>query len=155
MDHSFGCGGVVVLAGAGTTAAYQLSVPPFQTLGPGTERTTTGIPVNYVNYRHRSVHCLAFIEFAGVSKTQRQQINAFAADTDWSGYGERIIQTVPAADRTTLTADSGALDALGPDLTRRVTAAVPGLRATTTPSVARVTGLSVSCTGRGGQDGAP
>lgn len=117
-------GGVVALTGAGTTAAYQLSVPPFQGLDAGTERTTTGIPVDYVNYRHRSVHCLAFIEFADVSAAQRQQINALAAGTHWGGYGQRIINTVPASKRTTLEQDVRALDALGPDLTRRAVAAL-------------------------------
>lgn len=148
-------GGVVALTGAGTAAAYQLGVPPFQTADAGTQRTTTGIAVDYVNYRQRSVHCLAFIEFADVSAAQRRQINAFAADTNWSGYGQRIINAFPPAERTTLEQDERALDAIWPDLTRRTLLAVPGLRDTTSSGVPRVTGSALSCTDKGGQDGAP
>lgn len=147
-------GGVLALTAAGSITAYQLGVPPFQSVDAGTQRTSAGIPVDYLNYRHRSVHCLAFVEFADVSAAQRRQINAFAADTDWSGYGQRLVDTVPAADRTTLAQDVHALKALGPDLTRRTMVAVPGLKDTTTPGVPRVTGTSWSCTGKGGQDGA-
>lgn len=148
-------GGVLALTAAGSITAYQLGVPPFQSVDAGTQRTTTGIPVDYLNYRHRSVHCLAFVEFADVSATQRRQINAFAADTNWSGYGQRLVDTVPATDRTTLAQDVHALEALGPDLTRRTIVAVPGLKDTTAPGVPRVTGTSWSCAGKGGQDGAP
>ncbi|WP_020576830.1 hypothetical protein [Actinopolymorpha alba] len=146
----------VALVGAGTTAAHQLNIAPFQTLEPGLERTTTAIPVDYVNYRDRMVHCQAFIEFSGVTSTQRGQINVLVADTDWTGYGQRLIDSVPASDRTNVDDEAAALgDALTADLTSRTLEAVPGLTAANQPGVPRVTGGSWSCRGPGGQDGAP
>ncbi len=146
--------GVFALTAAGTTSAYLLGVPPFQTLESGVERTTTGIPVDYTNYRGRPVHCLAFIEFADVTPLQRRQINDLTTSTDWTGYGQRIINTSPVTTRTTLGDDNHALESLGPDLTRRTLANVPGLTGRPAPHEPRVTGHSLSCTGPGGQDGA-
>lgn len=148
-------GGVIALAGAGTTSAYLMQIPPFQGLEPGLERTTAGIPVDYINYRQRPVHCLAFIEFADVTPTQRTQINAFASRTDWTGYGQSIVDSSPTATRSSLDDDLRALQSLGPDLSRRTVAAVAGLSARPVPKEPRITGYSMSCTGPGGQDGAP
>lgn len=148
-------GGAVVLSGAGTTAAYRLHIPPFQGLEPAIERTTVGIPVDYLNYRDRRIHCEAFIEFIGVTPAQRRQINALATDTDWTGYGQRLVQTIPAHDRATLDGEAqGLSQALLSDLTARTLRTVPGLTGASADAP-HVTGGSMSCTGPGGQDGAP
>lgn len=152
----FAVGGAVVLSGAGTTAAYQLHVPPFQTLEPGLERTTVGIPVDYVNYRDRRIHCEAFIEFSSVTPAQRHQINALATDTDWTGYGQRLVEGIPIGDRATLDGEGWALSqALDSDLTARTLRTVPGLAADASPKAPHLTGSSMSCTGPGGRTGAP
>lgn len=149
-------GGVVVLAGAGTTAAYQLSVPPFQTLEQGVERTASGIPVDYINYRDRPVHCEAFIEFTEVTDQQRQQINTLATETDWTGYGQRLVDSIPATERDNIDDESTALSrALDADLVERTLRTVPALDAPDpTADGPRLTGSSLSCTQPGGQDGA-
>lgn len=150
-------GGVVVLAGAGTTAAYQLSVPPFQTLEQGVERTASGIPVDYINYRDRPVHCEAFIEFTEVTDQQREQINTLATGTDWTGYGQHLLDSIPATERDNIDDESTALSrALNADLTERTLRAVPALDAPDPAAEGpRLTGSSMSCTQPGGQDGAP
>lgn len=150
-------GGVVVLAGAGTTAAYQLGVPPFQTLEQGIERTARGIPVDYINHRDRAVHCEAFIEFTEVTNQQRQQINTLATGTDWTGYGQRLVDSIPATERDNLDDESQALSRLvDADLTERTLRTVPALGAPNpTAEGPRLTGSSMSCTQLGGQDGAP
>jgi hypothetical protein len=150
-------GGAVVLAGAGTTAAYQLSVPPFQTIEQGVERTSVGIPVDYVNYRDRQVRCEAFIEFTEVTDRQRQQINTLVSGTDWTGYGQRLVESIPAAQRVTVDQEAQALSRdIDADLTARTLRAVSGVAAPDPAAKGpRLTGSSMSCTEPGGQDGAP
>lgn len=141
--------GALALAGAGTVAAYQLSVPPFQTVPQGLERTTDGVPVKYRTDAGTRVSCQAFVEFRDVTDLQRKQVNAMITDTSWSGYGQRMYNQLPTKLRG---ADHGAMgEAVLNDLEQRALEAAPGttLRANHGPTI---TGGAMSCSY---PDGAP
>lgn len=88
---------------------------------------------------------------------QRKQINTLATGTDWTGYGQRLVDSIPAAERDDLDDESTALArALDADLTERTLRTVPALDALDPAAEGpRLTGSSLSCTQPGGQDGAP
>src|SRR4051794_26223715 len=41
--------GVLLVTGAGTLTAYQLGIPPFQTVDSGSERIATPVTIEYTN----------------------------------------------------------------------------------------------------------
>lgn len=89
--------GVALLCGAGTTAAFQLSIPPFQTVPDGLTRVRPPIVAEFdtgvgLDGRRR---CLVFPEFYGLSPRQAAGAAAWAGRQDWSGYGDRIVASGP------------------------------------------------------------
>lgn len=119
---------VVVLSGAGTTAAYQLSIPPFSTLEDGVERAQTGVPVTYTNSLGRQVDCLAFIEYRNLTDEQRAAIEAASKGDRWDGrYGQRVLDGLHIPDADVYKQNTAVSDAVGKDLWAAAKAAVPDM----------------------------
>ncbi|MGD9962168.1 MAG: hypothetical protein AB7I40_23210 [Nocardioides sp.] len=91
--------GILALTGAGTLAAYQLSVPPFVSTEPGVERVTDPIPVNYTTDAGTVLECGVWLEFRNVSDAQRANLNAMATDPRWEGFGQRVYDALPEKNR--------------------------------------------------------
>ncbi|MGZ6772170.1 MAG: hypothetical protein ACXVGA_06530 [Mycobacteriaceae bacterium] len=80
--------GLVALTGAGTYAAYQLSVPPFVATDPGVERVAKPVPIEFVTDSGMRVSCGWWAEFKNVTPLQRDQLNAMGTNREWRGYGQ-------------------------------------------------------------------
>lgn len=117
--------GALSLTGAGTLTAYQLSIPPFQTLEPGLERAMTGIPVNYRSSAGQDVECLAFIEFRNLNAVQREQIEQVASDDRWDGYGQRVLDALVMSDASPEDQQLAIGEVVGEDLYLAAKSAVP------------------------------
>lgn len=128
---------VFALCAAGTVAAYQLSIPPFQTTEPGVQRTTGSVPVDYRLVSGRSAFCDAFVETRGASRIQRERIESMIGSTDWSGYGQRTYDALPQSAQSVSTAPGPVGDVVLGELEDRARAAAPGVE---------VTGGAISCT---------
>lgn len=99
--------GAVVLTGGGTLTAFQLNLPPFQTLEPGIQRVQQPIAVDYVIVTGKSVQCEAFLEFKNLDERQMDDARAYVASRDWSGFGQ---QTYNTAKRTAGSSTPDAID---------------------------------------------
>jgi len=115
------------LSGAGTLTAYQLGVPPFQSLESGVMRAMTGVPVDYTSSTGQDVECLAFIEYRNLDAHQRDRIESAAGDDRWNGYGQRVLDglAIPTASPEDQQLAIGRV--VGEDLWLAARAAVPGL----------------------------
>jgi hypothetical protein len=119
--------GLVALTGAGTYAAYQLSVPPFVETGPGVERVDKPVPIEFVTDSGLRVSCGWWAEFSNVTPFQRDQLNAMA-NRDWRGYGQGRYDELPARDRAARNWPGGTFgNRVAKDLAARALAATPGL----------------------------
>ena len=136
--------GTVLLTGAGTLVAQQLSLPPFQTLDSGLSRSIDGVPVDYRTDAGTVVSCLAFVEFRDLTPTQEDQVNGFITDSNWEGYGQQMYDELPAADREVEMFSDAMGSVVVDDLQHRALEAAPG----TKPPVAdgpTITGGAMSC----------
>lgn len=147
--------GVVLLAGAGSVTAYQLGVPPFQTLEEGVGRAHDGVPVVYENSLGRTVECTAFIEYRDLDADQRAAVDDVAADPRWQGYGQRVLDDLDIPRASPEAQNTAVLDVVGEDLWVAAREAVPGLSRDLQASGPRFAGWSASCAGPGGVDGRP
>lgn len=93
--------GVVALMGAGTLAAYQLSIPPFVSTESGVERVTEPIPVDYTTDAGTVLDCNLWLEFRNVSDAQRANLNAMSTDSMWQGFGQRVYDDLPESHKGT------------------------------------------------------
>ncbi|MTB85009.1 hypothetical protein [Nocardioides marmotae] len=143
------------LTGAGTIAAYQLSVPPFQTLEDGVERARTGIPVTYTNSLGREVECLAFIEYRKLDAEQRAAIETASNDDRWEGYGERVLTGLGMPQAAPEAQNDAISDVLGEDLWEAARQAVPEMVYMEDSTGPVFNGWSFSCANPGGVDGRP
>lgn len=145
----------LALSGAGTLAAHQLSIPPFQTLEEGVDRAKTGVPVNYTNSLGRQVECLAFIEHRNLSASQRAAIEDAARSDVWDGYGQRVLDELdmPTADPSQQ--NDAIFDVVSRDLWRAARAAVPEMVHMSDSEGPVFNGSSMSCANPGGVDGRP
>lgn len=123
-----------LVAGAGTLTAYQLGVPPFQTLEPGLARSYA-VPVEWRTDAGTLVSCDAFLEFSDQDPGQRDRINAMIAEGDWQGYGQQLYDALPAADKDVQTGPGPVGPVVSRDLARRAIEASAG----------PVTGGAMSC----------
>ncbi len=120
--------GLVALMGAGTYAAYQLSVPPFVETGPGVERVDKPVPIDFVTDSGLRVNCDWWAEFSNVTALQRDQLNAMSTNHDWRGYGQAIYEALPARARAARDwPDETFGKRIEEDLASRALAAAPGL----------------------------
>lgn len=55
--------------------------------------------MNYRTEAGRRIDCLAYLEFRDVTPLQRRQLDAMSTNGDWSGYGQRIYERLPATNR--------------------------------------------------------
>lgn len=117
----------LAVAAAGTTAAYQLSIPPFMTLEEGSWRTSQGVPVNGVTDAGLAFECLAFVEARHATRAQQAAIEEMVRTTDWGRYGQRQYDALSATDRAAMTTAPGPLAAPVSDDLQSRAADVSGL----------------------------
>lgn len=138
--------GALALTGAGTLAAYQLSIPPYVATEPGVERVSDPVPVNYRTDAGTRIDCLAYLEFRDVTPLQRRQINAISTD-DWSGYGQRIYDALPASHRAGQDGPDELLaDHVDGDLYTRALMEAPGVEFRTSDGSPSIEGVTIRCT---------
>ena len=135
--------GALLLSGAGTLTAYQLSVPPFQGTDRGSERIATPIPVEYTNSLGKQVRCQAFTEWEDLTAEQRATLNALGEDPFWIGYGDRILISQEMQSTPVLDQQQAVFDQVAEDLPRRAAAALT--QAGQYPSTAIYHGSAISC----------
>lgn len=146
---SIAAGAVALTAGASITAA-QLGIPPFQSIEPGTQRTTTAIPINYVETDGHEVHCLAFMEFRNLDTAADAKVERFITASDWSGFGQSLFDSVEVKATASSSASYLLGDAVNAALFEKATQALPGLQhgpADTTDVI--YNGSSMSCSPQG------
>jgi len=140
---------LVALTGAGTYAAYQLSVPPFVETGPGVERVSKPVPIEFVTDSGLRVSCGWWAEFRNVTRLQRDQLDAMATNRDWRGYGQRIYDELPARNRKVRDWPGETFGKrIEEDLASRALAAAPGLTrgsASSGEEDAVLTGSTIRC----------
>lgn len=142
--------GALVVCGAGTLTAYQLGIPPFQTIDPGSERIATPVPVEYTNSLGKQVRCQAFTEWEGLTSEQRATLNGLGQDAYWVGYGDRVLAEQGLQTASVLDQEQAVFDQVGEDLPRRADAALRA--AHDTPGRGTYHGYAISCS-PGGADG--
>jgi hypothetical protein len=91
--------GVMAVVGAGTYAAYQLSVPPYVATEPGVDRVTEPIAFTYRTDAGTALDCALYLEFRDVTRAQRLSLNALSDGPMWRGLGQRTYDSLPAKDR--------------------------------------------------------
>ena len=91
--------GVMAVMGAGTYAAYQLSIPPFVATEPGVERVTEPIAVDYRTDAGTILDCDLYLEFRDVTPAQRLSLNELSRDPMWRDFGQRTYDSLPAKNR--------------------------------------------------------
>lgn len=147
-------GGALLIA-AGTTAAYQLSIPPFVTVDAGTVRIG-GIPVEYTNSLGRRVDCLAYMDFRNIDDAQRGKLRGVAKSPEWSGYGDRVLDQLNIPEASPEAQNEAIFDVVQSDLVQRARQAVPEMVVFEQESSAPdYHGTALSCAKAGGVDGRP
>lgn len=145
----------VALSAGGTFAAYQLSIPPFQTLEKGVDRAHTGIPVTYTNSLGRTVRCQAFIEYRNLDHPQQAAIDRIASSTRWQGYGQRVLDELHIPKASPQAQNEAIVDAALDDLWQAAHEAVPSMVFMRPSSGPVFNGFAMSCAEPGGVDGQP
>lgn len=143
----------VALSAAGTISAYQLSIPPFQTLEDGVERADTAIEVDYTNSLDRKVECLAFIEYRHLDSNQQAAIEQVSADDRWDGYGQRVLNQLAIPNSSPEAQNEAISRVLGEDLWEAASTAIPGMVKMEDSDGPVFNGYSFSCANPGGVDG--
>lgn len=114
---------------------------------PGVERVSNPVPVNYRTDAGRRIDCLAYLEFRDVTPLQRRQLDAMSANGDWSGYGQRMYDRLPAANRQAQDGPEPMLaDRVDDDLYTRALQAAPGVAFRTTDGTPSIVGATIRCT---------
>ena len=139
--------GAVVLTAGGTLTAYQLAVPPFQTLEPGIQRIQEPISVDYVTVTGKDVQCEAFLEFRNLNQDQLDAARIYVATRDWSRFGQQSYDTAKK------TAGSSAPDPVDRALGEVLDAKMTDMAAEAVPAAVRavdtggpeITGWSMAC----------
>lgn len=129
-------GAVAALAttASGTLTAYQLGIPPFQTVDPGTERMS-GIPVHFMTLQGTSASCEAFLEVRQPTEEQRTALVEVVGDPGWLDAGQRIYDGLPDSNRgDELEAISEVVEQSLGELTKKARAADPTLQISGTSS---------------------
>lgn len=138
--------GVLAFTGAGTYAAYQLTIPPYVATEPRVERVSDPVPVNYRTDAGRRIACLAYLEFRDVTPLQRRQLNAMSTDGSWNGYGQRIYDRLPVAHRQSQDGPEPMLaDRVDVDLYARALEAAPGIAFRTADGAPSIEGATIRC----------
>lgn len=138
--------GAVALSAAATYGVYQLSIPPFVQTGPGIERVSEPISVDYTTDKGTVLECDLYLEFSDVTPAQRDALNAMSSGSKWDGFGQRAYDSLPALHRKTQNGPE-------PLWSERVTEAVyaealatiPGLKLRATDDTASIHGATTRC----------
>lgn len=140
-------GGCILLTAGTSLAAYQLSIPPFQTVPAGFQRLSNPVPVDYVRVDGTRMRCLAFAEFQNLSPEEYQRLDRFVATHDWSGFGQRVNGSDVAGRAQTHPEGSDDFsDSLDAALYRQASQIIPGLLLRqTAPGHPTYTGYGESC----------
>ncbi len=89
--------GAVAVSAAGTLTAYQLSVPPFQTVEDRLQRAATPIPLDYVRAADgATVRCSVFLEFRHLDPAALQQLQRVIRSTSWTAARQAQLLGRPA-----------------------------------------------------------
>jgi hypothetical protein len=145
----------VALSAGGTIAAYQLSIPPFQTLEKGVDRAHTGIPVTYTNSLGRTVKCQAFIEYRNLDNAQQAAIERISSSKRWEGYGQRVLDELRIPKASPQAQNQAINEAALDDLWQAAHEAVPPMVFMQPSSGPVFNGFAMSCAEPGGVDGQP
>jgi len=140
--------GAVLLSAGGTLTAYQLGIPPFQSVDSGSERIATPVLIEYTNSLGKQVRCQAFTEWEDLTAEQRTTLNALAQDPYWVGYGDRVLAEKGLKDAPVLDQEQAVFDQAAADLSGRADAALKA--AGEYPATHH--GFAISCA-PGGADG--
>lgn len=118
--------GAVLLSGAGTVTAYELSIPPFQGLDEGTARIRPPIIAEYAGVDGQRHRCQVFPEFINLTPAQDEAARGWARRQDWTGYGDGLAAGFTAV--THQAEEEQLFDAVSHDLRDRFAAQmVPGV----------------------------
>ena len=138
--------GATVLTAGASIAAVQLGIPPFQTLDKGLQRTSTSIPVDYVQTDGTAVRCLAFMEFQHLDGAAVTRVERFVSTHDWAGFGQALFDASPATATLFITPRISAGHLLDSALFGKAREALPGLiRGPSDTTAISYTGFSMSC----------
>lgn len=107
-----------VLSGAGTVTAYELSIPPFQSLDPGLFRLRPAIVIDYPIGGGALRRCEAFPEFINLTDAQETTARRWAEDRDWTGYGATLADRARAVRG--VVDEESVMDAFAADLRGRL-----------------------------------
>lgn len=144
--------GVLGLAGAGSLAAHQLGIPPYQTIETGSHRATT--PITFRNpdapAGSGTGTCQLFLEWRGTTGEQDKALNAFIRDTQWGPLPDRLGLPTDASQSMVSAAVYEFAEG-------RIVAAIPEIksRAHTEVKVAHLTGHATTCVGPEAPSDAP
>lgn len=118
----------LALTAGGTLTAYQLRVPPFQTLGTGLVRIRPGIAADYTNIAGEPWNCDAFLEFADVTPAEVKQITAHVQAQNWSDLGPSAYREAQrtSASRTVNALNGRYDEVVGDRLREEAEQALPG-----------------------------
>ncbi|MEC5171185.1 hypothetical protein [Glaciihabitans sp. GrIS 2.15] len=142
-------GAILLTAGASVVAA-QMGIPPFQSIEDGTQRTTTAIPVDYVESDGHEVRCLAFMEFRNLDAAADSEIERFIKVSDWTGFGQGLFDSARAKATQSNTATTRLGVLVSAALFEKAAKVLPGLQrgpADTTDVI--FNGSSMSCSPQG------
>ena len=81
---------LALASGAGTLTAYELSIPPFQSLPDGISRVRPPIIVEFDGVDGQRHRCQVFPEFLNLTAAQDEAARAWASRQDWTGYGDQL-----------------------------------------------------------------
>ena len=136
--------GAVLLTGATTMAAYQLSVPPFAETDPGMQRLSDPIQVNYVRPDGKSVQCGVYLEFFRLNDKQLRSVTDYVTNHDWSALRATVAARAAKATNDTEQGDLVA-NSLDPALVTAAKDAVPGVGVRDAGPGQTYSGYTMSC----------
>lgn len=143
MRFPVGAAAAVLLAGGATVTAYQLGIPPFQTLDSEFVRSEA-VPVEFRTDAGMLVHCKAFLEYREGDMVMGEAVNAVVTEGDWADYGQRMYDALAPADKLVQIGPGPTGQAALADLQRR---AIDIALGSPLPSDgAHITGTAISCT---------
>lgn len=120
-------GAALVLAGAGTITAYEMSIPPFVGVPPDVIRVRPGVSVEYTDSLGRRWECLAFLEFENIDDNQYKQLAAISESPTWVGWGDRTLQELGLTDAPPDQQSSAIGLEARREMQRQAAAVIPGL----------------------------
>lgn len=145
----------LVLAGAGTMTAYEMSIPPFVGLPPGVIRVRPAIVVEYTDSLGHRVECLAYMELANITDDQYRQLAAISESPMWVGWGDRTLQDLELTDAPPSVQNEMIFHAVVEEMERQASTVIPGLVIGRNSDGPVFNGATMRCEEPDGPDGQP